>query len=178
MRSRPSLISRRIAFDVSINVRNIMAAQTYPVLLRCTVCNTEHTKYASLVPQGAGQGARVSSSVSIACGTCGSVMSAVAEPPRTEYARCTAAEDGKGCWAHVAPDARSATGFHVSTISAANCVVVEVPKLELDVVTGQNVLFRDVPLEENSWTGSFRDNPCAMIDSCDILAREAAEGPT
>lgn len=169
-------------FDVYVgghfqNVRCIMAQQTYPVLLRCTVCGTEHAKYASLVPVGTRQRERTSSKVSAACAACGSTMDAVAESPSTEHVRCTAAKDGRSCWVHAALDARSSAGFRVSTVDTANCAVVEVPMLELDVISGQNVLFTDISLEENSWVGTFKDHPCALVDSYEILVRPAECGP-
>lgn len=166
-------------FDIYVgghfqNVRCIMAQQTYPVLLRCTVCDTEHAKYASLVLVGTWQRERASSKASVACAACGSTMDAMAESPRTQHVRCTVSEDGRSSWVQAAEVTRCTAGFRVSTVDTANCAVVEVPMLELDVITGQNVLFRDISLEENSWVGTFKDHPCALVDSYEILVRPAS----
>eukprot|EP00866_Antonospora_locustae_P000060 jgi/Antlo1/60/1253 len=170
-------------FDVYVsghfqNVQCIMAQQTYPVLLRCTVCDTEHAKYASLALVGARQKERVSSKVSVTCRACSSTMDVLAESPKAEHVRCTAAVDGRSCWVYVALNTHSSSGFCVSMVDTANCTLVEVPMLEIDVITGQNVLFKDISLEENNWVGTFKDHPCAHVDAYEILVKPAKCGLT
>lgn len=135
------------------NVRSVVAEQDFAVLLRCAACGTDHARYAC-----------VARKIEIACANCGAAMGAVAKAPRSAKMRCVDAVDGKTTWADVHVDGESDRGFCVSELATTDSDVVAVLGVEIAVVTKQNVLFRDVSVDESSWSGIFASNAEAHID--------------
>ena len=155
------------------NVKGITALQQFPVLLQCTCCGEEHGKYVTVAPSGAAFG----SGTSVSCKKCHGAMFAASQMPQCVEARCIDAESGKEISVQIVPcrPEPAKEELPVSLVKTEGCRVVEIPHLEISVLTKRDTFFRDILIEEGFWEGGNGTSGPSTLDFYEIAVRGAVE---
>lgn len=153
------------------NVKGMRVDQMYPLQLKCTECGAVHPKYVSGQLRATRQDGQETYEAKVTC-KCGVLMSVVSKSPKGQLVRSKDSEHGKVGHFSVPPFAE---GFLVSEMDTELCEVVEVPQMEIDVLTAQDILFRDIPIEDGSWAGVHRGVECAQMDLYKVLIKRVED---
>lgn len=129
-------------FDLFINgnfynIESIKVRQRYPILLICSLCKSERSRYVT-----------AAGNLSLNCEECQNSMKIAVSDPGNGSGGL---EDG-------------VREFKVSCIKSMGCEVIKVPKLEVSVNTKDGNYFSDICIEDGSWEGRLNGRVNATID--------------
>ena len=152
------------------DVDAITAVQTYPALLRCTKCNTEHDKYFNLNFDNKIIENNMPYNCILECKLCHSRMKVNILQPMMQAITAKDSESGEVISCEVDFGSKRERGkyFLVSTLDCVDCEVIDIPKIDFDLYGGNGRLFRDVPIEESGWIGTYDDHESVVIDCWEI----------
>lgn len=141
------------------NIQGVSADQRFSVHLKCTSCDLMHkknvvvTRESTKAKDGTGK-----FNLIVGCRDCKKSMKLRLIPPKMESTECIDPRSGSLCSADLFPGEHRKEGFVISRLEAVGCWVTEVDPPSIDVISVNNVLFKDIDLEGNSWAGAFRES--------------------
>lgn len=140
------------------NIRGVSTGQRFSVDLNCTSCGTEHKKSVIVTKDSVKREDDTGKfNLIVACGFCKKKMKLRVLPPRGESLECIDAESGAHCSAELFLGEHRKEGFVVSSLETVGCLVVRMARPSIDVLSDNNVLFRNIDCESDAWAGAFQE---------------------
>lgn len=150
------------------DVHAITAVQSFPIFVKCSACNTLHDKYIYITADVKVSDDKSVYNYVIECKKCHEKMKMLILPLPLEVVECIDAESKEKVTCDINLSSKHPEGFLVSRMENFNCEVVEIPKMDFDLYGGNGYLFRDVPIEECGWVGTYNEQDSVVIDCWEI----------
>lgn len=138
------------------NVKGVAADQTFRVRPSCTSCNTDHAKHVIVSSESERRDDDTGKfNLIMSCGFCQRKMKIKVLVPRRVEVECTDSQTKEFGVVEMHLAEERGNAFVISKLHTTGCRLSSVKLPAIDVLSTENVLFKDVSIEENSWAGTF-----------------------
>lgn len=157
------------------NVKGISAEQTFRVIPKCTSCGTEHANHVVVSSESEKREDDTGKfNLIVACSVCKKKMKIKIQAPRSVEVECTNSQTKEfGIVEMCLAEERGSDSFVISRLHTTGCRLSSVEIPQIDVLSTENVLFKDILIEENSWAGASNTESISSIGMLSISVSEA-----
>lgn len=147
------------------NVKGIAAEQTFRVIPRCTSCHKEHANHVIVSSESKKREDDTGKfNLIMSCSACDRKMKIKIQTPKSVEVGCTDSQTKEFGLFEVPLAEERDNFFVISRLHTTGCHLSSVELLQIDVLSTENVIFKDILIEENSWAGASSAESISSIE--------------
>nr|WRO36652.1 hypothetical protein [Antonospora locustae] len=155
------------------NVKGIAAEQTFRVVPKCTSCDTEHANHVVVSSESEKREDDTGRfNLIMSCNICKRKMKIKIQMPRSVEVECTNSETKEFGLVEMRLAEERGDSFVISRVHTTGCRLSGLELPQIDVLSTENVLFKDILIEENSWAGASSAESISSIGMLSISLSE------